>query len=907
MKWIVVVILAVLGGMLGDASRVLLGLLGGAALGWALGTVFEMRGRLEALERQLRRLEIAPPEPQAEQRVTAAQTSSDQPGQPESAGPAHATDAAPAPVRKGPPPVPEWARNQAKTPVVEIASSGQDSKEQSSEPWIAPPIKPSLLDRLVSAVIGWFTQGNLPVKFGVLVLFAGVAAALKYAAEQGYFTVSIEARLSTIALAAIAGLWFGFRQRESRPAFGLSLQGGALGVLLLTVFAAFRYYGLIPAPMALGLVVLLVAGSALLALLQNAAVLAWLGFLGGYLAPVLISTGSGSVVALFSYYAVLNAAVFAVAWRRNWHALNMLGFVFTFGIGALWGKQYYRPELFASIEPFLLLFSAFYLLIPVLTSLRAPAGGRAVSTTLTFGLPLLAFPLQAALLDGDRMPLAFSALVAALVYALLATWLIRRSVAQLLGQSFALLAIGFATLSIPLAFSAEQTAMAWALEGVAAIWLGLRQNRRWPQLAGWVLQALAGASFFFGQDVWLGLETGALARLGVPTAISLGLLALAAFTTAFLYDRHAPQRVTVWPWFVVGLAWWHLLGIHEAERAFFHPSFVLGWLLFASASIALAALLRRGLAWPRLSWAMLVLWMPAPVLVPLTAWDLHSPLADAGGMAWLGWVVASALGLWRLRAPAARLTGLSHILVLLTAILLFAAEFTIRLDRDSELGDAWITAAALLPLLLVSWGLWRRPRWFAWPLQDHFAHYARYWHGLASVAILLALCVIWMMPGNTAPLAYVPLLNPLDLIQGLILLALWRAWAALGRGGRVVLASAAFLSLTQSTLRAVYHWSDGSWGPGLLDTASAQAALTVVWSLLGVTAWVLGSRRQRYALWLPGAILMGVVLLKMLLIDRHYLGDLAGVVAVLTVGLLLVAVGYIAPSPPRRISEESAT
>ena len=449
--------------------------------------------------------------------------------------------------------------------------------------------------------------------------------------------------------------------------------------------------------------------------------------------------------------------------------------------------------------------------------------------------------------------------------------------------------------------------MAWALEGVAAIWLGLRQNRRWPQLAGWVLQALAGASFFFGQEVWLGLETGGLSRLGVPTAISLGLLAVTAFTTAFLYDRHAPQRVTVWPWFVVGLAWWHLLGVHEAERAAFHESFVLSWLLFASASIALTALLRKSLAWPRLSWAMLVLWMPAPVLVALTAWDLRSPLADVGGLAWLGWGMASAFGLWRLRAPVARLTGLSHILVLLTAVLLFAVEFTIRLDRDAELGDAWVIAAALLPLLLVSWGLWRKPHWFAWPLQDHFAHYARYWHGLASAGILLALCVIWMMPGSTAPLAYLPLLNPLDLIQGLILLALWRAWTALGHGGRVVLASAAFISLTQSTLRAVYHWSDGIWGPSLLDTASAQAALTVVWSLLGVTAWVLGSRRQRYALWLPGAILMGVVLLKMLLVDRHYLGDLAGVVAVLTVGLLLVGVGYIAPSPPRRVSEESAT
>lgn len=904
MKWIVVVVLAVLGGMLGDASRVMLGLLGGAGLGWALGSVLELRVRVDALERQLRRQDAALPKRQtAEATVTPPPVAPEAEHRPTTAPTAATVEPA---IRQGPPPVPEWARPKPATVADDAPTTPVSAAEvEPPQSWGAPPIAPSLPDRLIKALIGWFTEGNLPVKLGVLVLFAGVAAALKYAADQGYFTVSIEARLTTIALAAMGGLWFGFRQRESRPAFGLSLQGGALGVLLLTVFAAFRYYALIPAPFALGLVVLLVAGSALLALLQNAAVLAWLGFLGGYLAPVLISTGSGNAVALFSYYAVLNAAVFAVAWRRNWHALNLLGFVFTFGIGALWGRQYYRPELFASIEPFLLLFSAFYLFIPVLTSLRAPAEGRGVSTSLTFGLPLLAFPLQAALLDGERMPLAFSALVAAVVYALLAVWLIKRTAARLLGQSFAVLALGFATLSIPLAFSAEQTAMAWALEGVAAIWLGLRQDRRWPQIAGWALQALAGASFFFGQEIWLGLETGALAHLGIATSISLALLALAALVTALLYERHAPQRITIWPWFLVGLAWWHLLGIHEAERLSLHGSWVLGWLLFASVSIALAALLRRSLNWSRLSWAMLVLWLPAPLLVPLTAWDLRSPLADLGGLAWLVWGLSSAFGLSRLRAPAARLTGLSHILVLTTTVLLFAVEVAIRLDRDAELGDAWVIVATIAPLLLLSWGLWRRPQWFAWPLQGHFMGYARYWHGLACAGILFALCVIWMLPGSTAPLSYLPVLNPLDLTQGLILLALWRAWTGLGRGAKVVLASAAFVSLTQSTLRAVYHWSGAVWGPSLLDTASAQAALTVVWSLLGVTAWVAGSRLQRYALWLPGAILMGAVLLKMLLVDRHYLGDLAGVVAVLTVGLLLVGVGYIAPSPPRRISEES--
>ena len=92
------------------------------------------------------------------------------------------------------------------------------------------------------------------------------------------------------------------------------------------------------------LVVVLVAGAALLAVLQDALALAALGFLGGYLAPVLISTGSNNPVGLFSYYAVLNAAVFAVSWKRSWRLLNLTGFALTFGVGTMWRSKFYRPE-----------------------------------------------------------------------------------------------------------------------------------------------------------------------------------------------------------------------------------------------------------------------------------------------------------------------------------------------------------------------------------------------------------------------------------------------------------------------------------------------------------------------------------------------------------------------------------
>ena len=114
-----------------------------------------------------------------------------------------------------------------------------------------------------------------------------------------------------------------------------------------------------------------------------------------------------------------------------------------------------------------------------------------------------------------------------------------------------------------------------------------------------------------------------------------------------------------------------------------------------------------------------------------------------------------------------------------------------------------------------------------------------------------------------------------------------------------VLAVAAFALLTAATLRATHHLGGVPWDEGLWSSNLAQTALTLVWSVLGVLGWVLGSRRGKRVLWLAGAVLMGVVLLKLLLIDRGRLGNLFGIVSFIAYGLLCTVIGYLAPAPPR--------
>ncbi|HBD20050.1 MAG TPA: DUF2339 domain-containing protein, partial [Arenimonas sp.] len=469
-------------------------------------------------------------------------------------------------------------------------------------PQPAEPAEPDVVTKAARLLKAWFFEGNVPVKLGVLVLLFGVAAAIKYAADAGWLTMPIEFRLAGIAAGAIAGLVWGLRSAAERPAFGLSLQGGAIGILLLVVFAAFRNYEVLGAMPAFVMVLILVAGASVLAVKQDAPALAVLGFIGGYLAPVLLSTGSGNHVALFSYYAVLNAAVFGIAWQRPWRALNLVGFVFTFAIGGMWGAKYYQPEKFATVEPFLVLFFLFYAAIPVLYALAGRGKNGKVDGTLLFGTPLLAFPMQVGLLGDDRMGLAFSALFVAAIYSGLALWARGNQRLRDLAQSAAGMGVVFATLAIPLALTARWTSAAWAIQGAGMVWLGLRQERRLVRWSGLALLVLAGGAWCVSLFDWnLGLEDRFLLN---GHAMNLGLLTLAWMAASWLYHRAGKSTVLQVLLILGGLGWWSLLGMREIEVNLSPRFDALYYGGFALVTAALAALLRGPLAWPRLSWPL---------------------------------------------------------------------------------------------------------------------------------------------------------------------------------------------------------------------------------------------------------------------------------------------------------------
>lgn len=897
---VLALVMAAFGGILLGGGGALLGLVLGALAGWQL-----------ALNERLRKIEIA---------LASAQPAAPATGHPDAP---LRDDGAAAAIRAG----------AALTPAPPLAAAGtgwQEPETPAPQPQHVPvearrheaPRTPNAVDRAIAWLKDYATTGNVVAKAGVLVLFVGVSFLLKYGVDRN--ALPIEVRLAGTAAAALALIVTGWRLRARRASFGLILQGGGIGILYLTIFAAARLYQLLPLGFTFVLLLALVALSAALAVLQDARALATLGTIGGFLAPVLTSTGSGSHVALFSYYALLNLGIVGIAWFKAWRVLNLTGFVFTFVIAAAWGQRYYRPEYFASTEPFLVLSFLFYVAVAALFAHRHPPRLRGyVDGTLVFGLPLVCFALQWPLVRDFEFGRAWTALGMGAVYLLVARWLWRRGLAELrmLNESFLALGVMALSVAIPFAFDGHITAAAWALEGAGLVWIGLRQQRVLARAWGVLLQFGAGFAF------WLIASAGA-AHTAVLNAQFLGGVFISAGALAsacLLYrgqgllrprERHLHLLLLGW-----GLLWWfgngaHEIGLHVPARL--ETAALLG---FGGASVAALAVAAARLDWKPAQRAAL-LWLPALAWFVLPDYLAHhaaGPLAGWRAAGWLAALAALYLALRRAEGSCSRaLIGAAHAgsLWLVVFVLAWSARWGINEllpGAHAWAFVAWGLAPAIALALLPAWS-----RRGGWPPGRFAALYP------ANAAAGLALAALaWVLAanfdaGDPRPLPFLPLLNPLELAQATVLL-LVLAWWRQVRGLDdfvlrpapallpVALGASAFVWLNAAAARAVHHLGGVEFTAHALHRSPVfQGSISVLWALTALAVMFVATRSARRWLWLCGGALLAALVLKLFFVDLAGSGTVARIVSFLGAGGLMVLIGYLSPAPPRQARETQA-
>ena len=782
--------------------------------------------------------------------------------------------------------------------------------------------KPELIDRAWGAAKGWLTTGNVPVKLGVIISFFGVAFFLKYAVDQGLFRLPIEFRLLGVAVAGLIMLGFGWHLRERVRIYALSLQGGGLGVMYLTIFSAMRLYEVLPPVFAFVLLLVLTGLIGALAVLQDSRVLAIFGIVGGFMAPVLVSTGQGNHVILFSYYLVLNFAILGIAWFKAWRELNLLGFGFTFVIGSLWGYEGYRPEHFNSTQPFLIIYFLFYQFIAVLFAHRQPVNLRGlVDGTLVFGTPVIAFALQAALVKDMEYGLAYSAVAAALFYATTATFLYRREAERmrLLVESFAALAVAFGTIAIPLAFDARWTAAAWALEGAALVWVGLRQRHILPRAAGVLLLFGSGVAFLL-QDFQSPSD------MPILNGDFLGgmLISLAAlFSSRYLVKKpneiRSAEKLVANALLIWGALWWLGSGVSELEAQVPAQYKLTVLVLFFSLTALLWTLAGRTFDWRQLQGASMGYLFALLFAAAAFQGQGAHPFANFG---WIAWTIAFSVQYFVLRNfndYFKRLARFEHAATAIFFVLLLAWELAWQLDQLA-ISELWAPVAASVLLGISALTIMSLRDLLQWPIREHWSTYAGAACGfLIGLEVLLILWMNLHSSGDPAPLAYIPLLNPLDLASAFAVLAAltWtikvrRTTDLLSgdfqRKAVIALAVFGFVVSTAAVIRGVHHLGGVPWRTDtLFDSVLVHAVLSIYWGLLGFTGMIWGARRMRRKLWLAGAGVMGVVVVKLVLIDLGDSGTLERIISFVATGLLLVVVGYFAPVPPRQDSVGNAS
>lgn len=320
---------------------------------------------------------------------------------------------------------------------------------------------------------------------GIFALIFGMAYFLKLAMEHGWIG---PAGRVLAGLAAGAGLvaWSEVFRRRKMAAFSFSLKAVGSGVLYLSVWAAYQLYSLMPAGLALGAMVLVTAGNAFLAWKQDAEPLAGYALLGGFLTPLLLSTGGDHETFLFTYLAALDVgAVLLIRWKPwRWlagagllgTALYFIGWYSSFfhtGWSGGWGAQSWETALF----------SILFLWVFALVTLRGwpvyPEGEAAVREQ---KLPMMVvLPLANAVFVGQALYSVFqdSGLHDSLAWLMIGIaavlfGLMRVQATEVAAAVQLAAGVAFVTIAIALKFNGHTLTSAWQVEGLVLYWASTR-------------------------------------------------------------------------------------------------------------------------------------------------------------------------------------------------------------------------------------------------------------------------------------------------------------------------------------------------------------------------------------------------------------------------------------------------
>lgn len=803
----------------------------------------------------------------------------------------------------------------------------------SSEPVIKPVTvhpsshvntEPQTIDKdsLSYRFMQWLIKGNPVAKVAIIILFFGLSYLLKYSIDHGLLSPEIRI-LGSLCLGLIL-LTLGWRLRKKKELYALILQGGAIGVLYFTLFAAFKLYALVPLLLTLALLVVVCATSVMFAVLQRAISLAVIACVGGYLAPILLSTGSGNHIALFSYYLLISSAILVISFWQSWRVLNLIGFMFTFVVAIIWGMKSFQAQFYIECQIFILANMLIYGVLAVLLSVRntrKEPNQNAFDLTLLFSVPIIAYCLQYAITSQWQYAPAFSALGFGLFY-LIGSFIVLRiwhKEAKQLALYGLAIGLAFSTLAVPLALSANMTALVWLFEGTAISYATLSQKQYRFAWAGCTIVLLGTISALVATALYLSNS----AFITLYSMMSITLLFNACL---WHYYRTLDSSTEVIKnlFAIIAILTWSVWIIGSVARLF-TPSLYMAMPVMLCYVIAtwLWFMVGRKLDWMVLRYAVIAIWPVLLIsLINNMSLYIHDYYAGFWGLSWFIAFISGYIYLYLEKDNLANTSGtvsmMLHISLLwmILAWLYYNISWLLSfLPWGFEVVNWSVLTSFTCAVILTCFILTKR-RLF--PIT---VYPTQYW----LIALLpLALYLLWNLlsglfnSGQIIYWTYIPLLNPLEesAIFGIIMLTVWlsqslRLLVKLPQNNITQQQSSLIISLfviiaiflwgNSLILRSLSQWLDISWSFYVLwHNNIVQVALSLTWTLLALALIAIAHRYLLRYTWFAGAGLQGIVVLKLVFVDSVELDGLMRAFVFIGVALLMLVIGYLAPVPPKK-------
>ena len=361
--------------------------------------------------------------------------------------------------------------------------------------WTAPPPPPHgppphAQKRDIESVVGgsWFLWA------GILAVIVGVSLFLKFAFDNEWIGPRMQVSIGALCGLALLVVGEPLRSRGLR-AYSFVLSGGGILILYLSIYASYNFYPLLDQPVAFLFMALVMTVAVLLSVRLNALAIAILGLVGGFLTPVLISSGHDNEVALFTYVALLDAGVLAVAYFKRWRSLDFLSFACTVLMSLGWAAKFYTTEKLWTTLAFASVFFVLYSLLAVFHNVLPRRRSRwfdvallAWNATLYFGFSYLM------LVDAGyvrAVPAAHALGLSAYFAALFFFARTRCREDRLLAYGYVGAAVTCFTAAVAIQLELHWVTMVWAAEGLMLTWVGLKSGESSARRYAYAVYAMA--------------------------------------------------------------------------------------------------------------------------------------------------------------------------------------------------------------------------------------------------------------------------------------------------------------------------------------------------------------------------------------------------------------------------------